>query len=67
MTPVHIRLRHWRDAAGLSQAELAKRVKVSQVMISKIETGAIQAINLQLLGRLAKALGCEPRDLVSED
>ena len=67
VSPVHIRLRHWREASGLSQVELAEEVGVSQNMISKIETGAIQAINLQLLGRLAKALKCEPRDLVSED
>jgi transcriptional regulator with XRE-family HTH domain len=70
MTP-YIRLLFWRQKAnkgrGMSQTELARRVGVSQVLISQIERGDQQSINLELLGKLAKALGVEPRDLVADD
>jgi len=70
MTP-YIRLKFWREKAnkgrGISQTDLARAVGVSQVLISQIERGEQQSINLELLGKLAKALDCEPRDLVADD
>jgi len=37
------------------------------VLISQIERGEQQSINLELLGKLARALGVEARDLVADD
>jgi len=66
-----IRLLYWRQAfnhgKGMSQTALAKKVGVSQVLISQIERGEQQSINLELLGKLARALGVEARDLVADD
>ncbi len=63
MTPVKIRLREIRIGAGLTQVELAKRARMDQADISRIEKGA-KAISLDVLDRLCKALRCEPGDIL---
>lgn len=45
----------WRRFRGLSQAELAKRANVSQVCVSRIETGA-RAGSPKTMAKLADAL-----------
>ena len=64
MTPVSIRLRERRTAAGLSQKKLAKLVGMAQADVSRIETGKTSAISLDVLNRLCKALKCEPGDIL---
>ena len=46
-----------REARGWTQAELAKKVRVTQSYIAKLETGARTSVSLAVLHRLAKALG----------
>jgi transcriptional regulator with XRE-family HTH domain len=50
------RLKVARVAAGLSQFELAERVGVSEVTISRIETGRLEAPRI-LKARIAEVLG----------
>ncbi len=63
MTPLQIRLRELREAADLSQEELANQVGVRQATISEQETGRSRRISYDLIERLADALGVEPGDL----
>jgi transcriptional regulator with XRE-family HTH domain len=58
-----LRLRELREAAELSQEELAARVGARQATISDLERGKAIRIDLALIDRLAKALGIEPGEL----
>ena len=51
-----MRLRRERKAARLTQTQLAKRAKVPQGSISKMERGELLAPSFETLDRLAKAL-----------
>lgn len=51
-----MRLRKERKAAKLTQAELAKRARVPQSTVSKMERGELLAPTFETLDRLAKAL-----------
>lgn len=46
-----------RVVSGLSQAELAKKLGVSQPMVFKYENSEYQGVNLETLSRVAKTLG----------
>jgi transcriptional regulator with XRE-family HTH domain len=48
----------------LTQAELAKRVKMTTASISRIETGATKA-RISTVRRLAKALDVDPESLLA--
>jgi transcriptional regulator with XRE-family HTH domain len=48
-----------RQAAGISQEELAYRANIHRTYISQIERG-IKAPTVVVVGRLAKGLGCPP-------
>ncbi len=48
-----------RERLGLSQTQLAARIKTSQAQVSKIESGA--DVRLSTLARYAAAVGCELR------
>ena len=63
MTPLVLRLKQLRKAAGLTQAQLAEKVGVYQGTISDHERGKATRIDLSLLERLADALGVEPGQL----
>lgn len=52
-----------RDAADLSQGELAERVRSQQGVISAIECGR-RDVNARLLARLSLALKCNAGDLL---
>lgn len=56
-------LRRYRDAAGLSQQQLADRVGIGKSYISSLELG-YRAPNLNLLVKLAQALDVNPGELV---
>lgn len=56
-------LRRYRDAAGLSQQELADSVGIAKSYISFLELG-YRAPNLNLLVKIAQALGVRPGELV---
>lgn len=46
-----------RNAIGLSQIEMAHKLKTTQSVISRIENGN-QNISVQMLTKIAKVLGC---------
>lgn len=56
------RITEFRERAGLSQGELARRVKVSPVRMSQVESGG--RTPLKLLVRIAKALDCGVGELI---
>jgi transcriptional regulator with XRE-family HTH domain len=64
LTPYVIALRKAREAAGLTQAELAEVIGVRQATISDLETGKSRRIGLDLLGMLCEVLDVEPSDLI---
>lgn len=53
----------WRHAADLTQLELADRAYVHRTTISALESGRRPA-TLELIGRIADALGCESFELI---
>ena len=46
-----------RNVIGLSQAQLAKKLKTTQPVVSRIENGN-QNISVQMLAKIAKILKC---------
>jgi len=66
MTPRRLKtvLRLLRDEKGWSQAELAKRADVTDAYIAQLETGARENPSLEVLKRLARALGVPVTELL---
>ena len=64
MAPLTLRIRELREVKDWSQAELARRSGVDQAIISRLESGETQSINLPNLEKLAKALRCDPGYLI---
>jgi transcriptional regulator with XRE-family HTH domain len=64
VSPLVVNLRPFRERAGLSQAELARRARVSQSIISRLEAGQTPAVTLANLDRLAATLGVAPGRLL---
>ena len=58
-------IRRLREGAGLTQAELGKRVGVSQSMIAQIERGRKEP-SLALCRELVEALECRIGDIIGE-
>ncbi|WP_299258388.1 transcriptional regulator [uncultured Kushneria sp.] len=61
------RIRKLREQCGLSKAELARRVGVSDVTISYWENGTIKRVGHSRLEPLAKALRCSIGHLLGND
>ncbi len=59
-----LRLKEYRLRAGLSQMELAELADTTRATISNLETGKSLRVELDLLGRIAEALECKPRELL---
>jgi len=59
-----LRIRHQKK---LKQSELAKQTGLTQGYISKFEKGFIADPHLSTLRRLAQALRCQVKDIVSLD
>lgn len=51
-----------REARGWTQTQLAQKAALSQAVISKVETGALE-LDPERLARLADALDCRPESL----
>jgi putative transcriptional regulator len=58
--PASLRLR--RQGAGLTQAQLAVRIKVDASMVSYLESGK-RVPSLAVMQRIARALRCDVADL----
>jgi len=67
MAPLFIRLREVREAKGVKQSELAARAGTRQGTISLLESGKTRRVDLDLLERVACALGVSPATLFAQD
>lgn len=52
----------WREKRDLTQAELAKKLKTTDMTVSRWERGTV-FLNTNVMAALAEALGIEPEDL----
>lgn len=59
-------LRRLRVAKGLTQTELARRAKITSEYVSLLESHAKANPSLQVLQRLAKALGVSVAELLEK-
>ena len=48
----------------ISLGDLAEQVGISNVNLSKIKTGKVQAIRFSTLAAICKALDCQPGDIL---
>lgn len=64
---VAIQLAALRQQAGLSQKDLARRVKTSQQQISRLESPGYEGHSLGMLRRVAKALNARVRVALEPD
>lgn len=60
------RIRKQREAAGMSQSELAQVAGISRTYLSLIERGEARNISFSILSHLALALGTSPAALTGE-
>ena len=58
---VSMQLAALREQAGLSQKELARKIKTSQQQVSRLESPAYEGHSLSMLRRVAKALNARVR------
>lgn len=58
-------LRKLRQAKGLSQEELAHLADIDRTYVSSLER-AVYSPSIEVLDRLARALGVRPEDLIKE-
>ncbi|MCS6902846.1 MAG: helix-turn-helix domain-containing protein [Candidatus Bipolaricaulota bacterium] len=58
------RVRAYRERAGLSQEELARRAKIGRITLSRIENGKLYA-HTRTLEKIAAALGIHLADLIA--
>lgn len=56
-----------RKKAGLSQEELSKRINISRVNLSNIETGHQKTFRVDTAARISRELNCTIDDLLKED
>lgn len=64
-----LKLKRRRITAGLNQVDLAASAEVHRTYISYLErqNGKAKSATPRTLARIAKALGCEITDLLSDD
>jgi len=60
---VEFKIKEFREKAGLTQEELAKRSGVSRTIISGLESGAIETTTTKTLVNIANALGCKVSEI----
>ncbi|NTU77727.1 MAG: helix-turn-helix domain-containing protein [Alphaproteobacteria bacterium] len=65
MNPHTNRIREWRQARGWSLQQLADYAATSKSQIDKLEKG-LRRLTVEWMVRLAKPLGCDPRELLPE-
>ena len=64
---VALQLAALRERAGLSQAELARKLKTTQQQISRLESPAYEGHSLSMLRRVARVLHARVRVVLEAD
>jgi transcriptional regulator with XRE-family HTH domain len=64
---VNQKIRILRKEQNMTVTELAKKVGVFQSVLTRYEKGTIQYVPVDLIQKLADALGCKPDDLTEGD
>ena len=67
MTPLRVQIKELRQAKGWTQQELADQAKVTRATVNRLENGRQTSIDLDVLERLAGALGVTPGLLITAD
>lgn len=62
---IHSRLHILMAERNLKLKDLAQRIGIDEVNLSKIKTGKLKAIRLSTLDALCRELGCQPGDLLA--
>ena len=61
------RIKHHRKIQGFTQEQLARESKVPYTTLTKIEGGKIKSPSLEIMSRIALALGCSLDDFARVD
>ncbi len=64
---VNQRIRVLRKEKNMTISTLAEKVGIYQSLLTRYETGAISYVPVELINKLADALGCKASDLVEGD
>lgn len=67
MGNIVLRLDRMMAQRKISLGELAAKVGISNVNLSKIKTGKVQAIRFSTLSAICEALDCQPGDILEYD
>ncbi|MFD3775374.1 helix-turn-helix domain-containing protein [Streptomyces sp. NPDC058612] len=62
---IHVHLDRLLEARGMTLAELATRVGVTNVNLSILKNGRAKAIRFTTLTNICRVLQCQPGDLIS--
>lgn len=54
-----------RQAAQLTQTQLAERLRCHQSMIARVESGERRIDTVELIA-ICRAIGCEPKDILDQ-
>lgn len=60
-------LKDVREAAGLTQVQLAERAGLTQQVISSLEGGRIRRPSWHVVAKLSQALGVAPQELFNRE
>lgn len=63
---VKIFLKEWREYRGLTTAQLAERMGIEPIALSRTERGDRSSWSSNFLGTAAEALGVAPADLLRD-
>lgn len=64
MGNIILRLDRMMAERKVSLGDLAEKVGISNVNLSKIKTGKVQAIRFSTLAAICEALNCQPGDIL---
>ena len=67
MGNIVLRLDRMMTERKISLGDLAEKVGISNVNLSKIKTGKVTAIRFSTLSAICKALSCQPGDILEYD
>ena len=65
--PIIVHLSEIMSNKGVSLNDLADKVGITNVNLSRIKTGKIRAIRFSTLYKICKELGCQPGDLLTAE